>query len=86
MVEDDERTKTMLQILKACRDGSTKVELARRLGLSSSILRKMTAELTDKRFLMHVGSGLYMTTDEGYKFMAESETARTDQGMHAKKE
>jgi len=75
MVEDDERTKTMRQILKACRDGTTKVELARRLGLSRSALRKMTAELADKGFLIHVGSGLYMTTDEGYKFMADSETA-----------
>ncbi|HEX7033077.1 MAG TPA: winged helix-turn-helix domain-containing protein [Nitrososphaera sp.] len=86
MLEGDERTKTMHQILKACRNGATKVELARRLGLSRSLLRKMTAELTDKGFLLHIGSGLYMTTDDGYKFIAESSSTQPGQGIQTMKE
>lgn len=65
----DERTKLMLQILDASRQGVAKESLEKILGLSHQQMRDITAELADKGFLRHVGDGLYMTTEDGYRFM-----------------
>jgi predicted transcriptional regulator len=82
---EDERTKTMLQIIKASKEGCTKVELGRRLSLSHSLLRNITAELAHKGFLKYIGSGLYITTEDGYKFIDESASAPTDQRIQTRK-
>lgn len=72
----DERTKVMLQILDASRQGVEKESLEKMLGLSHQQVREITAELVDKGHLRYVGDGLYMTTEDGYKFMQLSGASR----------
>lgn len=72
----DERTRLMLQILEASEQRVNKEELEKRLGLSHQQMQDITAELADKGFLRHVGEGLYMTTEDGYKFIGASSGQR----------
>lgn len=73
--KDDERTKLMLQILKASRNGLTKQQMlkeARDKGISISHqqLRNITAELADRELLRYSElDGIYITTDKGYQFL-----------------
>jgi predicted transcriptional regulator len=67
---DDERTKIMQEILESSKEGLTKHQLLDRLGLSYQQLRKITAELADKKFLRYIEPDeTYITTDMGLKFL-----------------
>jgi predicted transcriptional regulator len=67
----------MLQILAGSKSGASKEKLEKTLGLSHQQMRETTAELADKGFLRHVGDGLYLTTEDGYKFIAASSIAES---------
>jgi predicted transcriptional regulator len=73
--KDDERTKMMLQILEASKNGSTKQRMLKEaqdkgVSLSHQQLRNITAELTDRELLRYSEmDGIYITTDKGYQFL-----------------
>ena len=72
---EDVRAKLMCDILNASKEGNTKAELEKILGLSHQEVREITAELTDKGFLRQVAaeSRRYITTEDGYKFLNASQ-------------
>jgi predicted transcriptional regulator len=68
-MQSDNRTNMIVQILDICKDGATKSEIMHKLSLSNSQLRRISAELVDKRFLQFREPRTYITTDKGYEFL-----------------
>lgn len=75
----DERTRLMLQEFEASEQRVNKEELEKKtwpIAPADQQMQDITAELADKGFLRHVGEGLYMTTEDGYKFIGASSGQR----------
>lgn len=59
----------IVHILNICKDGATKSAIMRRLSLSNSQLRRISAELVDKGFLQFREPDIYITANKGYEFL-----------------
>lgn len=59
----------IVHILNICKDGATKSAIMRRLSLSNSQLRRISAELVDKGFLQFREPDKYITANKGYEFL-----------------
>jgi predicted transcriptional regulator len=60
----------MAKILEASKHGATKTQLTHVISISYRRLRRIMAELVDRRFLRFLGSQeIYITTHRGYIFL-----------------
>ena len=57
-------------ILSFAKNGASKKEIAEALSISSQQLRRLAAELVDRRMLrLDAKKRVYVTTDKGYEFL-----------------
>ena len=60
----------MVKILEVCKHGATKTQLTLIVSISYRRLRRIMAELVDRRFLRFLASReVYITTHRGYLFL-----------------
>lgn len=71
--ERDIRTPIIIKILKSCVDGATKRRILKATPLTHEQLRRITAELVDKRLLRYVDANrFYITTDKGHQILNQN--------------
>ena len=66
----ESREDTSAQLLELSKSGTTKAKMKSSLSISNTQLRKILAELVDKRFLQFIElQQQYITTHKGLKFL-----------------
>jgi predicted transcriptional regulator len=70
----DMRTPIFVEILKSCVDGATKSKILKEAPpLTHEQLRRITAELVDKKLLRYLDMKRgYITTDKGHQFLDQN--------------
>ena len=78
MATDDPSAKIIANILETCTNGCTKYKIIQETHVSHDQIRRITAEMVDRELLHYIGvSGMYITTDKGYKFLNRRQQSNT---------
>jgi predicted transcriptional regulator len=71
---EDIHHKIITEILKICTDGCTEQEIMEQTRLSHDQLRRIMAEIVDKKLLHYIEAHrIYVTTDQGYILLKKGE-------------